>query len=80
MSEINKVLKAVCQGYRTRKAISEAADLSQTATGTYLTRLMHRNLIVATGRGPGGRKPNRLPSTKQYHLRDIGCLLADFWK
>ena len=71
MTEIDRVLKAVCQGYRTRTAIARAAKLTPERTGTYLTRLRQRDLITA--KKPAPRHP------KHYHLKDMGCLLADLW-
>lgn len=70
-SEIERVLKAVCRGYRTRKAIAKVAKVSHTAAQTYLTRLIGRNMVTST---------KHVGHVKQYHMKDIKCLLADFWR
>ena len=78
MGEIEKVLKAVCQGYRTRTEIAKAAGLTELATGTYLTRLKGRNKITAVKQPAKRKGRGQLPL--HYYPRDMGCLLADFWK
>jgi sugar-specific transcriptional regulator TrmB len=68
MSQV-RVLKAVCQGYRYAPAIAQAAGLERKQVYAHLRRLKAKNLIYSTG-----------TYNKVYQLKDIGCLLADFWK
>jgi DNA-binding IclR family transcriptional regulator len=79
-----RVLKAVCQGYRSAPAIAQAAGVGRQQVYTYLGRLAQMGCIYVA---PSGRKSSygkgHRPigfSYKEYHLKDIGCLLADFWR
>jgi DNA-binding MarR family transcriptional regulator len=75
--EIVRVLRAVSQGYRTREAIAEAAALDVTKTQTYLTRLMHRNLVESS-KSPDATE--RRLRVKHYHLAGIKpFLLQHAW-
>mgnify|MGYP000228439466 CR=1 FL=1 len=78
MSEINLVMRAVGQGYRTTREISAAAGLPLTKTRTYLTRLQSRNLVESE-LSPNAQE--RASHLKHYRLAGIGiCLLQQLWK
>jgi len=76
MSEINLVKQAICRGYRTTQAIVQATGLSESSTKTYLTRLQHRNLVVAS-KSPDPVEWSK--SIKHFHMIGVGFLLQDIW-
>lgn len=78
MSEINRVLRAVSRGYRTRAAIARAAHLTKAKTQTYLTRLMNRDLVESAP--VAQRLRRRGTEVREYHLKNLRCLLMDIWK
>lgn len=71
MTNLERVLSAVCRGYRTPKAIAHASGVCKSDTRMCLTRLMDAGRVGAT---PAGGK------LKHYYVKDPGCLLEEFWK
>lgn len=77
MTEINKVKRALSQGFRTREAIAAEVGLTQAATQTYLTRLIGRDQAEST------RSPDpieRSKNVKHYHMSGVEFLLQDIWR
>ena len=70
MTGMEAVLKAVCQGARYAPQIADAAGLKESDARTYLKRLIQRDRI----------KVERERDRAAYVLKDMGCLLAEFWK
>ena len=88
MSEISKVKQAVARGYRTTKAIAEAAGLTTARTQTYLMRLKDQGLVasetplVERRMGRWYRMTSGVLGRpiKHYHMVGVGFLLQDIWR
>lgn len=61
-----RVLKAVSQGGRTSREIARMADVDPRYIRVYLRRLKARELI--------------LHKDREWHLKNIGCLLSEIWQ